>query len=109
MKTLITISRDEEGMLRAVGTGRNRLVATFFETDIQEDEEIARELLTEVQALRAGSKTRFEISGNGHSLVLTGKTATIESLFDDSAPARRLKLEQFHELLRRWLTALDGD
>ena len=105
-KGYIEIYRDEQNMLRARGKGKNRLLATYFETDIQEDEQLGEALLQEIRRLEQGESRRYETSGNGHNLVLTPRTATISSLFDDQAPARRLKLEDFRQLLTSWLTAV---
>ncbi len=107
MTELITIYRDDDGMLRAKARKKNQLLAAFFETDVQEDGQMATELLGEVELLKQGKKKRFETSGNGHVIVITPRTATIESLFDEEASARRIKLDQFHSLLKDWLKAIN--
>jgi len=89
--------QDDSGTPRA--HGRDRRLATYLETDVQDSTEIARELV----ACLADRSFRGDITGNAHSLSISEKMATIESLYDDDMPARRLPREQLHSEVKRWL------
>jgi uncharacterized protein YacL (UPF0231 family) len=100
--TLISCYRDDTGLLRARAADKDQLLAVFLETDIQEDKDMAIELLRQVKALQNGEKKRYETSGNAHTVTMTPKAVTIESLFDDEAPRYRLKLAHFRDILTQW-------
>ena len=99
---LISCYRDDDGLLRARTADKDRLLAVFLETDIQEDKVMTTELLKQIKALKKGEKKRYESSGNAHAITLTSRTATLESLFDDEAPRYRLKLSHFQDVLTQW-------
>ncbi|MBX2825756.1 MAG: hypothetical protein KTR33_13565 [Gammaproteobacteria bacterium] len=89
--------QDDAGSPKA--RGRDQRLATYLETDVQDSTEIARELV----ACLADQTFRGDITGNAHSLTISAKTATIESLYDDDMPARRLSRKQLHDEIKRWL------
>jgi uncharacterized protein YacL (UPF0231 family) len=100
---LISFYRDDSNMLRAKTADKAQLLATFLETDIQEDKALATELLKQVDAVNSGKKKRYETSGNAHAVTMTPKTMKIESLFDDEMPPYRLKLTLFKKVLTQWI------
>ena len=97
MKTL-EFYQDESG--NPCARGSDQRLATYLETDIQGSTDIAREL---IDAL-ADRSFRGDITGNAHSVSIGEKTATIESLYDEDMPARRLRRSQFRDAIKRWLT-----
>jgi len=88
---------DDEGQPSA--RGRDSRLATYLETDLQGSREITRSML---EALENDS-FRGEINGNGHSVSIGKKTVLIESLFDDTTPARRLSRDDLASAIRRWM------
>ena len=98
----ISFYRDDTGLLRARTADKDRLLAVFLETDIQEDTEMAAELLKQIKVLQKGGKKRYETSGNAHTITMTPKTVTIESLFDEEMQPFRMKLALFQDILTRW-------
>lgn len=90
--------QDESGTPCA--RGQDRRLATYLETDIQGSTNIARELLD----ILADKNFRGDITGNGHSVSIAEKTATIESLYDEETPARRLSRTHLQTEVKRWLT-----
>ncbi|RTZ98111.1 MAG: hypothetical protein DSY89_09975 [Deltaproteobacteria bacterium] len=99
---LISCYRDDTGLLRARTADKDQALAVFLETDIQEDTALVAELLKQIKLLKKGKKKRYQSSGNAHTVTLTPKTATLESLYDDEAPRYRLKLSHFQDVLTRW-------
>jgi RPA family protein len=100
--TVISCYRDDTGLLRAKAADKDRLLAVFLETDIQEDKAMAAELLKQINILRKGKKRRYETSGNAHTITLTPKTVSIASLFDEEARPYRIDLSLFQKALTQW-------
>ena len=96
MTDTLTFTHDSEG--NPALKGNDERLITFIETEIQESEAIANELLA---MLKNGKDTEFH--GNAHSVIIREETATIEANFDDEAPDRRLDKEELASLINRWI------
>lgn len=79
--------------------GRDARLATYLETDLQGSRQITQSM---IEALE-NEDFRGDINGNGHCVSISKKTVTIESLYDDSTPARRLERNDLINVFRRWL------
>lgn len=80
--------------------GKDQRLATYLETDVQGSIDIAEQLVTWLK----DTAFRGELSGNGHCITITSQLVTIESLFDEEMPARRLSRAAFLATIKRWLT-----
>lgn len=78
--------------------GRDRRLATYLETDLQGSLQITQSM---IEALE-NETFRGEITGNGHCVSISRKTVSIESLFDEEMPARRLIRSELIDVIRRW-------
>jgi hypothetical protein len=93
----IEFYRDKKGA--ACARGEDQRLATFLQTDLQESEQVTKDLM----ALLADGQVRSEFNGNGHCVTISRKMATIESNFDEEAPDRRLERKHLLAALRKWL------
>lgn len=93
--------RDKKGA--ACARGEDQRLATFLESDLQESVQVTKDLI----ALLADGQVRSEFSGNGHSVTISRKVATIESSFDEEAPDRRIDRKDLLAAVRGWLAFID--
>ena len=94
--------RDSDGAARA--RGEDERLATFLETDLQESVQVTKDFI----ALLADGDERSEFCGNGHSVTISAKLATIESTVDEEAPDRRIEREELLQTVRAWLKFIES-
>jgi uncharacterized protein YacL (UPF0231 family) len=97
--------RDEEGYarVRVAATENHKLLALFFETDLQQDMAVVKELQQRIERVFNNTSESEEFIGNAHLVSLSEDKAVIASQFDPSAEPETLELSTFRKLVARWL------
>lgn len=82
------------------------LLATFFAADIQQDPELCQYYLERVTKVLDGESFHTDLTGNAHTVTVTPATATIASLFDDTAEPVEIKTGLLKKILEQWYDSL---
>lgn len=94
--------RDEEGVTMVKGAEAESLVATFFQTDVQDDVEYCDEIMRALMSIDEGETLKGVFVGNAHVLVLDEGQVQIESQFDEDQPPYQMSASDFKPLLSKW-------
>ena len=94
--------RDDYGIARCEGPAATEVAGQFFESDIQSFEQWADEVISQIDAIKSGRQKNWSRTGNAYNLELTGDSATIECLWDESVPICRLTLGEFRDMAVGW-------
>ncbi len=97
-------SRDKDGAPIATGEGKQRVLADFLQSDIQDDAIIARELLEMADEVARGALGRYEFTGNAHELTLRESGATLVESHGGDDRGVEIPLADFRRALSGWLT-----
>ncbi len=100
-------SRDKHGAPLAVAEGKDeeQALANFLQSDVQDDNIIARELLDMADEVARGALGRYEFNGNAHELTMKHDEAVIRNSMDDKDDTeQRIPLADFRRALSGWLT-----
>jgi hypothetical protein len=108
---LITARRHPAGHLegRAVrGTGRHgEVLASFLQSDVQGDLEMARALLAEIGAVERGEAPQPNAVGNAYSVAVSSKGVALRNtVIDDSRP-EQYGFDELRRALGIWIAAIE--
>ncbi len=102
------VIRDADGILRARTDASQELLGRYFEEEVQENSSHCRELLAILRDIRSGVTSRWEQTGNAHTIVLRGAGVTIESEFDEDSGPLHLSLDAFRDAVESWREAIEN-
>ncbi|GEM_PF-2284905 len=98
-----TLRHDKYGLPRVRADRAHRRLADFLETDVQENESLARELLQDLAAVEQKPAESLEVIGNAYVLTMAADGVTISDLYDDSSAPYRTDPDHFRRALTQWL------
>ena len=81
----------------------------FLESDLQGSVAACNHLLGGLGSVADGVIESFQRTGNACRLSLTGETAAIAPLFDETVPPCELALERLIEVVSRWCAFLQSE
>ena len=95
---------DQDGTPRAEGKGKYAVLADFLESDIGGSPDICQEIQEMLEDIDEEGNT--EESFNSHTLVISPKSVTIHSEYDEMPPAR-FSSEEFRDWIGDWQDFLE--
>ena len=107
MSVQVQLFRDEYGYPRAEAAAPYQILGWFLEQDIQADSEWARELIKIIEEIQSGTESRWEGTGNVHTLILTPEKAYIESEFAEPQATCEISLDDLKQAVADWLAFLE--
>ncbi len=99
--------RDSAGDPRARGKGRDEVLASFLEGDLQGSGRHGRAILRAIDRIEAGELDRWEITGNAYTLTLSPGKASLVNEIDEKAEPFELPLAQLKETVAGWTAFVD--
>lgn len=100
--------RDAAGAFRAQVDSERALLGRFLEADVQGSPATCDLLLAALDEVASGRRTRWQQTGNAHTLIVGRRRARIRAEFG-SAPDLILPFAELAQALREWRTLLDGE
>lgn len=108
MKPILRTSIDARRIARAQAAPPFEVLGSFLEEDVQGSIASTQSFLDRVQEVRAGSRLRWEGTGNAHSVTITTEAVRIENEWASPPAATEVSLDDFEEALHRWMHLLVG-
>ena len=101
--------RDSAGDPRARCNAPCELLGHFLESDVQSNLVFCEEILDILDRIGRNEITRWQQTGNAHTLFLGRKEARIEAEYDELVEPCRLTPEQLRDAVARWIAFLGGE
>lgn len=98
--------RDSAGDPRARCNPPYELLGHFLESDVQSSIAFCEEILQILDQIDRSEITRWQQTGNAHTLFLEKKEVRIEAEYDELAEPCRLSLEALRDAVSRWMAFL---
>jgi hypothetical protein len=100
--------RNDDGNLQIESEPSATVIASFLIEDLQDSPTACREILMVVEAIARGEVASWRRVGNAYTLALSSREAAIEPLFKATGKTCLLILDDFREIVERWLHFLEG-
>jgi uncharacterized protein YacL (UPF0231 family) len=101
--------RDSAGDPRARCRAPYELLGHFLESDVQSNIALCEEILAVLDRMGRDEITRWQQTGNAHTLFLGKKEARIEAEYDEMVAPCRLTLDQLRGAVTRWSAFLGAE
>jgi uncharacterized protein YacL (UPF0231 family) len=98
--------RDSTGDPRARCNAPCELLGHFLESDVQSNIVFCEEILDVLDRIGRSEITRWQETGNAHTLLLGKKEARIEAEYDELVEPCRLPLDEFRNAVSSWMMFL---
>lgn len=93
---------DDKGFARTDAPDGKEMLGSYFVQDIQGDVGDCNDLATIISEIEEGKRTKWEGTGNAHTLTIEESSVTIENEWDDTLAPCKVTLDEFKEALSDW-------
>ena len=105
----LQLYRDSAGDPRAKCDPPYELLGLFLESDVQSNIALCEEILAVLDRIARDEITRWQQTGNAHTLFLEKTKVRIEAEYDELAAPCRLTREQLRDAVTRWSAFLSSE